>query len=868
MALALGAPVVADSETVDVRPAVRVFPSWPIALLAALVIARAVIYASAIVFESWPAVPDRVIPAWAQILQAGFFASQAVILLYFGRADRRAWSLGVFILDVACTLVEPFVRTVAPPSPLLAFALQIRTDAFQAAMLWFFASEFPRVAARPRLAIWFWRFTATAFVLGLGLLTANIFTRLYAGEDSPGPLLQLANQFSRDKPGFSDWYFAPQFLLLVPLLVVVPLKLRESGADDRRRFSWLLAGLGLGFAPIMLEVFLASLWPAYPELARPYLALRGLVIISALTLVPTAAAYAALVQRTLDLRLVVRAAVQYVLARSVVRALAAAPVLMMAMVLFRNRERSIVAVLSGRQGGMLVALSIAGFAAAFWRRRLLHWLDTRFFREQVDARQTLIDLADTVRRASTVAELCELARESVARALHPSAFVAAVAGDAAFYTQEIDLPPLERSSALAQLIAGGGTPLPVDERPGSLMARLGTTERRWLARSHARLLVAMKGGAGQLVGILALGEKKSQLPYSAEDKTLLSAVGDACGLALDRLLAGERDIIRESSDLGVNPAARECPDCGELKGIDHSTCSCGALLARAPVPLVLDDRLRFSRRIGAGGMGVVYRAVDLRLRQPRAVKTLPRIEPAMVARLRREARAMAAANHPNLATLYGLEIWQGSPLLVMEFLDGGTLADRLRVGPLGCNEALSLGATLADGLGALHSAGTVHRDVKPSNVGFTANGVPKLLDFGLAKLLPQSALDGTGSTTLGEGGDSGSFSTEPGGIRGTPPYLSPEVLSGKTPSPSDDLWSLSVTLLEACSGRNPFRASTVAGTISIVLTERERAAAAAAAGLPARMQQLFLRLLGSIEHRPDSAHTLATQLRALIGSGG
>jgi serine/threonine protein kinase len=298
---------------------------------------------------------------------------------------------------------------------------------------------------------------------------------------------------------------------------------------------------------------------------------------------------------------------------------------------------------------------------------------------------------------------------------------------------------------------------------------------------------------------------------------------------------------------------------------DAKICVCGGLVRRAPVPHVLDDRLRFVQRVGAGGMGVVYRAIDLRLQQVRAVKTLAGTDPAMVARLRREARAMAVATHVNLATLYGLEIWRGSPMLVMEFLDGGTLANRLRRGPLPVEETLALGAMLAQAVGVLHATGTLHRDIKPSNIGFTVDGVPKLLDFGLAKLLTRP-VPPTGGHATDDSTHSMSYSTEVGGIRGTPSYLSPDVLSGAHPSPADDLWSLAVTLLEACTGANPFRAASVAATVARVMTDTD-SAARAAADLPDPVRRLFADLLGPRDRRPDTAYELVRRLKQERAAG-
>jgi serine/threonine protein kinase len=222
---------------------------------------------------------------------------------------------------------------------------------------------------------------------------------------------------------------------------------------------------------------------------------------------------------------------------------------------------------------------------------------------------------------------------------------------------------------------------------------------------------------------------------------------------------------------------------------------------------------------------------------------------------------MAAAQHPHLATLHGLELWHGFPMMVMEYLDGGTLSQRLRKGPLSSAEAITLGAQLADALATLHRASLLHRDIKPSNIGYTATGVPKLLDFGLVKLLP---LPPSATTHTGMGAESTwalSLSTEAGEIRGTPAYLSPEVLSGAPPSTGDDLWSLAITLLEACTTHNPFRAGTVAATVARVLGEQNRVTNLTAT-LSEPLQRLFSELLGPLAARPQTAHAFADRLRA------
>jgi serine/threonine-protein kinase len=207
------------------------------------------------------------------------------------------------------------------------------------------------------------------------------------------------------------------------------------------------------------------------------------------------------------------------------------------------------------------------------------------------------------------------------------------------------------------------------------------------------------------------------------------------------------------------------------------------------------------QRIGAGGMGVVYHARDLNLDRSVAIKTLPRVTSADAARLRKEARAMAAVIHPNLAVIHGIETWQGIPFLIEEFLAGGTLADRLKRGPLEIDDALDLCAALAGVLEHLHHAGVIHRDIKPSNIGFTQGGVVKLLDFGLARLGRRAAgpTDITGSAAPSGGSLNSEFS-----LVGTPPYMAPEALNSQRPNASFDLWSLGVVLYESLTGHQPF----------------------------------------------------------------
>jgi serine/threonine-protein kinase len=229
-----------------------------------------------------------------------------------------------------------------------------------------------------------------------------------------------------------------------------------------------------------------------------------------------------------------------------------------------------------------------------------------------------------------------------------------------------------------------------------------------------------------------------------------------------------------------------------------------------------------AEQIGAGGMGEVYRAIDTNLKRAVAIKVLPDALAADVerlARLRREAEVLASLNHPHIAQIYGLEKSEGSTALVLELVDGPTLADRIVVGPLPLEEALPIARQIAEALEAAHEQGIVHRDLKPANIKLRPDGQVKVLDFGLAKLAtgelaPSGAAALTASPTLTV------HATMLGVILGTAAYMSPEQAKGKTVDRRSDIWAFGVVLCEMLTGRRMYDAETAAETLARII-ERE-----------------------------------------------
>ena len=202
--------------------------------------------------------------------------------------------------------------------------------------------------------------------------------------------------------------------------------------------------------------------------------------------------------------------------------------------------------------------------------------------------------------------------------------------------------------------------------------------------------------------------------------------------------------------------------------------------------------------LGVGGMGEVFLATDTNLKRDVAIKALPATFAAdadRVARLQREAELLAALNHPNIAQIYGLERSGGTVALVMELVDGPTLAERIAQAPLPLDEGLPIALQIASALEAAHARGIVHRDLKPANVKLAADGSVKVLDFGIAKMLgPMTG----GLTTV-----PGASVTQSGMVLGSPGYMSPEQAAGRPVDERADIWAFGCVLYEMLTGQRP-----------------------------------------------------------------
>ena len=244
--------------------------------------------------------------------------------------------------------------------------------------------------------------------------------------------------------------------------------------------------------------------------------------------------------------------------------------------------------------------------------------------------------------------------------------------------------------------------------------------------------------------------------------------------------------------------------------------------------------------IGEGGMGQVWQARDTQLNRDVALKILPdafAADPDRLARFQREAQVLASLNHPNIAAIYGIEEAEGTRALVLELVEGPTLADRIAQGPIPLDEALPIAKQIAEALEAAHEAGVIHRDLKPANIKVREDGTVKVLDFGLAK-----ALDTTPEGDPSQSPTLTAAATQMGVILGTAAYMSPEQARGKPVDKRTDIWAFGVVLYEMLTGTRPFQGEDVSLTLSAVL-QREPDWDAVPTGVPPILNRYLRRCL-------------------------
>ncbi len=605
---------------------------------------------------------------------------------------------------------------------------------------------------------------------------------------------------------------------------------RRASLPSRRKMRVILAGTIAGFLP-------ASIWFAVTMLfgntrvgmwmySWPFPA-----VVAANLLVPPAYAYAILRHRVIPISFIIRRGIQYLLAKNVLRFLIALPLIGLTLAILTNPGRTLSDILFRNSLYFYVTVMIAAAVSFLFRRRLNNWVDRKFFREQYNQEKILRGLIEDVKRFDSVPEMSRLVSRKVESALHPERIFL-------FYREE---ESRDLSLGYSSGAAAEGLRIPEEFRllrllegqagaqdfPFPQKNNLPGGEEEWLAGLGTRLIVPLVGTVDRLAGLFLLGEKKSEVPYTARDRDLLESLAGQVALVYENAQLKERvdrerkikhEVLGRFEERHIN-LLKECLRCGAC--FDSSALTCdkdgSELTFSMPVERTVEGRYRLERLVGRGGMGAVYEATDLRLNRQVAVKILSGKmfgNREALRRFEREAQTSARLSHPNIITVYDYGVLgTGGAYLVMELISGETLAALIkREGCVPPQTAADCFNQVLEGIKAAHAAGVIHRDLKPDNVLISKgeNGQPhvRILDFGLAKIRLSELTDTNSPTDL---------ATTPGTVMGTIGYMSPEQLTGEVVDERSDLFSVGVMVVEALTGRRPFSGKTYHELLTSIL---------------------------------------------------
>jgi len=811
------------------------------------------------------------------IVQMSVFTGAALLLLLMRSYDLTA---GLCVLALAFSAVggggpllgaEPEIPLVQPVLTVFSWiASPLAFPSIALAILYF--------PTRSRLLDRHPWLHAVPLVAAAPLLGPALMSGLYlAGVES----VQALAVWDATHPGV--YYAAFATALAINVLAVAEGAYRyrfNHDANERRRIRMALytavPGI-LAYAirdgiPIVAQLFDKD-GPEYRGVTR--VILDGLVLLPAFGLV-----YAVGVAHVLGPRVVLRRSLQYALANRTLTVLIFLPAIALVFSLVQERDRTLADIATSSSA--LYALLILASAVTFMNReRARQWLDQRFFREEYDARKILLSLASRVRFETDPTDLATMVVNQIDEALHPLMTAILVSGIDDGWLSPITVAhgsaePLPLEGGLISMLRWSDEPLEIVlSDPRSPARRLPHDEREWLECTGAVLLVPVVGQDRSLIAVIALGERRSEEAYTAEDRELLSSIAAQMALGFD-VVRLRRRVGRDTQDDGdrtrivtavappVEPMT-ECPRCGrcEEAGVSHCPADGTTMRPVPSVPRTVDNKYRIEQLLGRGGMGAVYRARDMRLDRLVALKVV-RAEllgdPEARRRFRREAQIVARLQHPSIVAVYDYGTFpDGGAYLVMELVRGEDLRHVLqREGRLDTAESMQILTAVCAAIGAAHREGVLHRDLKPENILLPGGGAAaKVLDFGVAKLviegLPKEDEGGTEAHTA---------LTAAGMIIGTPAYMAPEQFHAVEADARTDVFSLGVVAYEMLSGELPFGRGTLA---DVVLAQARGVPPMPADLVPAPAERAIRSALDADpDRRPPTPQAFASLLSAAL----
>jgi len=788
-----------------------------------------------------------------------FSFAGAAFFLDIGGTDRRARALAVCYWTIAASFSMRGVAALVqlwPDTWSVHLAAAVRPECFFPAALWQFAREFPLISRFSRLDVLCAGALRITMALGIALFVINLLPVL-----SPAASITTLTASLQRATGFDPWFWNVVFAAALPALVVMAIRGRRATGEESARVRLFLYAMAFSIGPTTLEVIGEGLFPSYARMINTPQGVwwGGWVLYPPLLALPVITAYTLLVTDVLDVRVVIQQGLRYLLAKWLITWGGIVPLMALLGFIYVQRNRPLAELVQMREAQVLIWLSALAGVTLMLRTPLVRLLDRWAFPEGDDPSSMLAQMTDRLKEMRTPLEVTTLFARASERALQATSAAYLLRSGRLVPIRESDAAP-PRRSLIPVLLEGGREPCIVSPRYKQSYFGLVTDEdRRWITGQNISLLVPVLAGRQRgLVGAISLKGRRNAIAFSQDDLRFLRAGSAAASLACDVLHAESgpaTDPPAELEEVGI-----QCALCGRVEtwsSVD-TRCGCGGSWEPAVIPKRLVGRFEITQKLGAGGMGVVYRALDVRLKRHVALKTLPSLSENAAARLMAEAQTMAGISHAHVAVLYGAEMWRATPILVMEHLPGGTLAARLRVGRLAAPDALAILRSLTPALEQMHRAGLYHGDIKPSNIGFAANDVPKFLDFGLTRAITSQAdFHHDGSETIARGR---------GPVAGTLPYLSPEVRDGAAPGPALDLWAMCVVLCESVLGVNPFlnarSSADVAAAASLAIVQVR------SLSLPEVADFLSSAFVTNQAERPQTAGALFKQLVVLTGQPG
>ncbi len=751
------------------------------------------------------------------LVSGAFLATGMLIALY--KPDEHTARLG----STVSLLTAAFILSLAsnPLGGMLSgFSLWVSLALgsvfpFHIAFVYLFTADFPQpVPALGLRKAAKWLILTFATALWLPTVLVNVLRGM--GAESAMAVVSaypfLVGFHLRHLTPLSSLFLA---LTAVAALVAGGVNYRRLPEGDQRRrirlFGWSMLVGYLPVAGVTLAWFLLVTL-GLQRLIEGWLTPVTQAVNAFVIVIPIAMAYAIIKHRVLGINAVLRLGVQYLLASNVLRVIIFLPIVGLVYTVVANPDSSMRELLFSGSGRFNLILVGAALLSMRYRSRLMNLIDRRFFREAYRQEQILLELSEEIKQLDSLAEISKLLHTEVEKALH-SRWVSMLfwAGQTEFFSTSGSVKSEQRWRTLGQ---------PVNNHLISQFERVKAAQNwrdlrkdclpeavEWLDEQDAQLVIPIPGTEGKTLGVVLLGEKRSEEPYTIADRNLLQALASQVGMIYENLTLKESvrrgkqveaEVLARLEERRIN-IVKECPTCGACYDSSSENCARdGQLLALTlPIERIVDGKYRLERLIGKGGMGAVYEASDLRLNRTVALKAMLGKsfgDASALRRFAREAQISAKLDHPNIVRVYDFgELQGGGAYLLLEHVQGTTWRDELRyLGAFPSALAADLLEQLLSGLEAAHRAKVIHRDLKPETILVAATEsdqppIVKILDFGLAKVRAMDFADPKSQTQAGM-------------VMGTLGYMSPEQFLGREVDERTDIYSVGVIVLETLTG--------------------------------------------------------------------